>query len=392
MIWKSLAFALPLSLCLGIQVPLAEPSVEIDDEATISEGIDGKVERELKKASGLKKFVLQECGDADLAKLCALFPDMEDLQVNDGENIRNLAPLAGLKKLRTLGLSDCAATDLSPVAGLTGLTTLHVQAAMRDLAWMEKLVNLTMVTVGSENLTSLKGLPRLPGLTRIVISGGAPNDLTPIVEALPSLENLALRDMTLPDLTPLTKLSMLEDLDLYGSKLKDFSPLAGCPRLVKLNYYGTEGADYATLGKLSQVRELEGGLSKLKDIAWIAHLPNLKSFFMFSEAVQDFSPLAKTHLESLKLWKMSRGAPVDLAHVAGIAGLRELEIHDMEVTRFEALSACTSLQKVTVTDVQGAGDLAALKKLPALKLVVVDEDMPEAALKGFAPGVKVTRD
>ena len=113
---------------------------------------------------------------------------------------------------------------------------------------------------------------------------------------------------------------------------------------------------------------------------------------MFGEAVQDFSPLVKTHLESLKLWKMSEGAPVDLTHVAKIAGLRELEIHDMEVTNFEALSACTALEKITVTDVKGAGDLAALKKLPGLKKVVVDDDMPEAALKGFASGVEVVRE
>lgn len=389
---KSLLIALPLSFCLGVQAPLAEPSVEIDDQTVITEGIDGRVENELKKASGLKKFVLQECGDADLAKLCALFPNIEELRVNEGENIKNLAPLAGLKKLRFLGLSDCAATDLSPVGSLTGLTTLNVSAAMSDLRWMEKLVNLTLVTVGSEKLTSLKGLPRLPRLTHIVISGGQPEDLTPIVEALPNVETLALRDMTLPDLAPLAKLPMLENLDLYGSTLKDFSPLAGCPRLVKLNYYATEGADYSTLGKLNKIQELEGGMSRLKDIAWIAALPNLRRFSMFGEAVQDFSPLVKTHLESLKLWKMSEGAPVDLTHVAKIAGLRDLEIHDMEVTNFEALSACTALEKITVTDVKGAGDLAALKKLPGLKKVVVDDDMPETALKGFASGVEVVRE
>ncbi len=392
MMRKSLILAFLLSFCLFVQAPLADPSVEIGDEVTINEGIDGTVENELNKATGLKKFILQECGDADLAKLCALFPNMEALQVNDGENIRNLAPLAGLKKLQTLGLSGCAATDLSPVAGLTGLTTLHVEAAMSDLSWMEKLVNLTMVTVGSEKFNSLKGLPRLPQLTHIVISGGQPEDLTPIVEALPNLKTLALRDMALPDLTPLAKLSMLEHLDLYGSTLKDFSPLVGCPKLVKLNYYGTEAEDYATLGKLINLQELEGGMSKVRDIAWIVNLPKLKLFSMFNEAVLDFSPLAKTHLEFLKLWKMSRGAPMDLTHVAKIAGLRELEIHDMEVTNFGALSACTTLQKITVTDVKGAGDLAAIKKLPKLRKVVVDGDMPVAALKGFASGVEVVKD
>ena len=392
MMWKVLVISLFFTLCLGIQPSLAEPSVEIDDETTIAEGIDNTVESELKKAQGLKKFVLQGCSDVDLVKLCAMFPDMKSLQVNEGENIKNLAPLAGLKKLEYLGLSDCAATDLSPVADLTGLKTININAAMRDLSWMEKLVNLTMVSVGSENLTSLKGLPKLSQLKHIVISGGAPDDLTPIVEALPNLVTLDLRDMTLPDLTPLTRLSLLENLQLYCTKLKDFSPLARCSKLVKLYYYGTEGADFATLGKLTQVQELEGGMSDLVNIDWIVNLPNLKSFTTFSEAVKDFSPLAKTHLHVLHFLQMDKSGAIDLASVAKIAELKELSLEDMEVTNFESLSACVALEKVTVKQVKGAGDLAALKKLPKIKKLMVDDEMPEAALSGFGPGVEVVKD
>ncbi|MCR5813686.1 MAG: hypothetical protein K6G15_04255 [Desulfovibrio sp.] len=263
---------------------------------------------------------------------------------------------------------------------------------MSDLAWMNKLVNLTMLSVSSENLTSLNGLPYLPELKQIVFSDGAPSDLSPITTALPGLTSLSLRDMKLPDLTPLTKLSALERLDLYGSKVQDFSPLAACQKLVQVNYYGTENADYAALGKLTQLRELEGGMSKLTDIAWIANLPNLKSFVLFDEVVPNLAPLGKTHLESLKLCQMSKDGPVDLNHVAKIASLKELEIDDMEVTHFEALSACTSLQKITITDVKGVDDLAAIKKLPNLKKVIVDEEFPEAKLKDFAPGVEIIRE
>ncbi|MCR5813687.1 MAG: hypothetical protein K6G15_04260 [Desulfovibrio sp.] len=100
--WKSLPLALTLSLCVNLQAPLAEPSVEIDENVTITEGIDGNVEGILKKASGLKSFVLQEVNDADLAKLCALSPNMEKLQLISAENITDLAPLAKLKNLQRL--------------------------------------------------------------------------------------------------------------------------------------------------------------------------------------------------------------------------------------------------------------------------------------------------
>ncbi len=386
-----LTLVLPLCLCVGIQTPLAEPSVEIDDMATITEGIDNNVESQLKKAKDLKKFVLEECGDADLAKLCAMFPNMEELQIIDAENIKNLAPLAGLKQLQSLNL-DCAASDLSPLAGLTNLTTLNVEAAMTDLSWMHKLVHLTTITVSGEKLTSLAGLPTIPDFERIVFLGGAPKDLTPLVKAFPNLKAITLSNMSLPDLSPLGKLSQLEELDLNSSKVKDYSPLAACANLTKLCFYGNEGADFSTLGKLTQVSVLEGGLTGLSDISWISNLPNLKSFSMFSEPVADYSPLTKTHLETLSLWKMTKCGPVDLTPIGKITTLTELQLDEMEVTHFEALAALTNLQLIKVVDTKGAGDLAAIKKLPHLKKVVVDEECPEASLAGFGKNVTILRD
>ena len=132
-------------------------------------------------------------------------------------------------------------------------------------------------------------------------------------------------------------------------------------------------------------------MSQLTDIAWIANLPNLKRFALFDENVKDLTPLTQTHLESLSLWKMSHEAAVDLSFVAKIKGLKELEIDDMEVSHFEALSACTALEKIKITEAKGVGDLAAIKKLPKLKKLVVDEETPEATLKGFASGVEIIK-
>ncbi|MCR4665768.1 MAG: hypothetical protein K5657_00540 [Desulfovibrio sp.] len=390
--WKSLAIAVPLSLCLGAHTAFADPSVEFEEGAIITEGITDAVEAKLKKEDGLKTFSLQECGDADLARLCSLFPDMETLQITNSSKIKNLAPLAGLKNLVALEIEDCGAADLSPLAGLTGLTTLHVDAAMIDLTWMEKLTNLTLLTLSSEKLTSLKGLPKLPELTDIIISGGVISDLSPLVEAMPALQTLGLREMSLGDMSPLAQLTSLESLDLYGSKIKSFAPLSGCKSLVSLNFYGTEDADYASLGRISSLKELEGGMSGLKDIGWITQLPGLKSFSLFKDPVQDFSPLAKSHLETLKLSEMDGGKTFDLAYVAGIAGLKELVLDDMAVSNFEVLSSLKHLERITLTNVKGAGDLSAIKHLSSLQSVVVDEDVPESALNGFAPGVEISRD
>lgn len=441
--WKvpSLVLALPLSVCLGTQPPQAAPSIKIGSTTVIKESLDANAESQLKAASNLSKFTLEDATDADLAKLCALFPGMTELKVAKGKRITNLAPLAGLKNLKRLELRDCQAPDLTPVAGLSGLTSINVDSTMADLAWMEKLTNLTNLSVSSKALVSLKGLPNLPNLRQVSINMGKPDDLTPIVESLPNLRTLKLHYITAPaDLSPLTRLAQMEDLDFYGATVKDFSVLAGCPKLKKLTYYATKGADYSTLGKLTQVEELFGGLSGLKDIAWIVNLPGLKKFTLFAEPIVDYTPLAQTKLEYLKIWSMK--APVDLTPVGKIATLKELVFWSVEqasgskalagltalekltvndfnkqkggenfdlsaasgwkklkelsmqattVDNFAALASCAALERVTLTRMK-VDSLAPLKKLPALKSVRVTKgSFPDAELQGFAPSVKVSQ-
>ena len=439
--WKHLALALPLSCCLGISVPLAAPSVKINSTAVIvNEAIDADIESKLKAGVTASQFTLSKASDADLAKLCELFPGMTSLRVQNGKRITNLAPLAALGKLKRLEL-DCQAKDLTPLSGLVGLETLAVTAPMANTAWMEKLTSLKAIKLNSGELTSLKGLPNLPTLRYLTIYSARPDDLTPIVEAMPNLQSLTLNSVLLPDLTPLTRLAKLEDLSFYGSQVKDFSILAGCPKLKKFDYYATKGADYSTLAKLTKLEELQGGLTKLNDISWITSLPNLKKFTLFSEYVKDYTPLAKTKLEYLKIWSMHE--PVDLVPVgqirtlkelvfwsvehvsgskalSGLTSLEKLTINDYNVKQggehfdlaaasgwknlkefttknttfdnFANMAACTALQSVTLTKTQGITSLAPLKQLPALKYVRLTKGLfPDAELQGFGPKVRISQ-
>ncbi len=69
-------------------------------------------------------------------------------------------------------------------------------------------------------------------------------------------------------------------------------------------YYAVKDADFNTLGKLTQVKELKGGLTRLDNISWVAGLPNLKKFDVFAEYVTDYSPLAKSKVENFQIWSM----------------------------------------------------------------------------------------
>ncbi len=446
--WKKL---LLLTLCAGLLAApaLAGPSAKRSGNTVqITEGLTPEVISAIKEEEGKISdksqmgFTLKNATDADVAKLCELYPDMASLNL-EGKDYSDLSPVASLKKLSQFRTRNSRIKDFSPLRGLTGMKVLNISAEAMgpDLRWMSGMSQLTSITItAGKNLVSFEGIPSLPNLTRASFDMGEPKDLTPLVTALPGLKELHLKYATLSDLAPLAKLADLEVLDFYGARLSSFAPLAGCPKLRKLDYYATKDADYSTLGELTQVSVLEGGLTKLEDISWLAKLPNLKEFRLFAEAVADYSPLAQTKLEKLFIWSMKK--PVDLAPVGKIATLKGLKLWSVEnvsgsqelanltnlekleisgweeksrtaldlaflkklsklvnlniqkttLTTLDPVALCQSLESVRVTQVSGLTSLAPLKKLPKLKNIEVSKGaFAEAELTGFAPSVKVAQ-
>ncbi|MGE9984953.1 hypothetical protein [Desulfovibrio sp. SGI.169] len=289
--------------------------------------------------------------DADLEKICSAMPTMTKLEISDSKALTNIAPIAGLSHLKGLKIGAKQVKDFSPLAKLTNLESIDVSsdAMGPDLTWLSGFTNLkTLRVYGGSNLTSFKGLPALASLSSIRLGGASPADLSPLL-GMTGLKTVDLTGCTIADLTPLTKLPKMEDLNLYGARVKDFSPLAGCPALKKLTYYAVEDADFSTLGKLTQVVELKGGLTKLDNISWVAELPNLKKFDVFAEYVTDYSPLTKTTIESFQIWNMR--APVgDLASVGQMKSLKELKLWSADgATNSASLSGLGNLEKFTIT-------------------------------------------
>ncbi|MBQ4133114.1 MAG: hypothetical protein IJD04_05200 [Desulfovibrionaceae bacterium] len=334
---------------------LADPSVELYDSTfTIEEGVNDAIISQIKEEQSNVEnmeelgFVLEEINNDDLAKICSLYPNMVELEVS-AEAVTDISPVAKLTKLKKIDM-EVEAADFSPLKGLVELTDLDVSSNVMgpDLSWMSGMNKLESITVYSEKPLSLTGIPALPGLDEINITGAVINDLTPLVDALPGLTKLNLTGTTISDLTPLAKLAKLTELNLYGATVKDFSPLAACPALTLLTYYGTNESDYSTLGKLTQLVTLEGGLTKLEKIDWVASLPNLRKIDFFAEYITDYSPLTQSKIEELQIWSMR--VPVgDLAEVGKIASLKKLTLWDVqEAANSKALAGLSNLEEVEV--------------------------------------------
>ena len=446
MMWKSFLLA-ACAFGFAAGAACAEPSVSLSGSRfTVDEGFTDAVASKIKEDMGKVdqknlKFYLKKFKNDDLAKLCSAYPEIRVLEIRNSSELTSIAPVAGLKNLVEIQIDADGVKDLTPLAGLVNMENIDVKSSLAgpDLKWMSGMSKLKSVTIrAGKGLTSFEGIPSVPNLSRITLSGASPASLEPL-QALSNVTRLDLSYCTIADLTPLTKLAKMNDLNLYGAKLKDFSPLAGCPALRSLMYYAVEGADFSTLGKLKQIQTLKGGLTKLDDISWVAELPELRNFDVFAEYIKDYSPLAKTKvtdfqiwnmhepvdlktlsgavsLKKLKLWMLKdavgfeglgslvnmeelildtvagKDAPVDMSFVKNMAQLKDLQLNKCEVANLNALASCAALEGVTLTEVKGVDNLNMLKKLAGLKsLTVTKGAFPDAELTGFAGSVSINQ-
>ncbi len=373
--WKSLLLT---TLVLGIAVGAvnAEPAVKRSNNSfTIVDGVTDaildQIKGEMDKVDRKKlSFAVKNFKDEDLAKLCAAYPDMDALNIESSKALTSIAPMASLKSFRGFRMSADQVRDLTPLAGLTEMMILSITSKTMgpDLKWMSNMTKLQEISIrAGSSLTSFEGIPSLPAMKRLQITGAYPADLTPL-QALPSLTHLDLSYCNILDLSPIGKMQVLDNLNLYGATVKDFSPLADAPRLKKIMYYAVKGADFSTLGKLTQIEELKGGLTELNDIAWVENLQNLKKFDVFSEYVSNYAPLAKTKIEDFQIWSMR--VPVNLSTFTGPTSLKKLKLWSLkDVSELGSLSAFVNMENLIIDNInnKGVADIAFIKDMPNLK-------------------------
>ncbi|MBI4616413.1 MAG: NACHT domain-containing protein, partial [Planctomycetes bacterium] len=147
-------------------------------------------------------------------------------------------------------------TDLSPLAGLEGVTTLDLTNTwVSDLAPLAGLSSLQRLDLDGTQVSDLAPLAGLSGLERLNLARTQVSDLAPLA-GLSSLQRLDLTGTQVSDLAPLAGLSSLESLDLSGTQVSDLAPLAGLSSLQGLDLKETQVSDLAPLAGLSSLQGL----------------------------------------------------------------------------------------------------------------------------------------
>ena len=169
------------------------------------------VEAALGKASGAP------ITSAEMAALARL-----DAQNSD---IRDLTGLELATNLTDLMLSNSSITDLSPLAGLTRLTALSINAgsggtAITDLSPLAGLTNLTKLSLFQRQVTDVSPLAGLTNLRLLNLGANTITDVSPLA-GLTNLASLSLWHNMIADISALSALTDLRDLDVRGNLLSE---------------------------------------------------------------------------------------------------------------------------------------------------------------------------
>ncbi len=288
------------------------------------------------------------------------------------EDIYDLSDLRYCTGLTQLTLNNIAATDLSPLAGLTKLEGLTLNSKASDYS----------------------ALAGLTGLKWLDLSGSAITDLTPLA-GLTNLEGLSLCYTGVSDLTPLRNMTKLFGLKLEGAPVKDYTPLTEIyPNLGKRDFVipepGLVGfADSLleqrvrsamnkpdgdiTTGEAAAVRSLDLSQDQSSGES-IVLLQGLEAFTGLTELnlsgntqLVNLWPISGlTGLEKLNCWKCN---VFNLEPIRHLTGLKEFILGwNGSVGNLDALSGLVNLQALDAKGV-GLSDIRGLAGLPKLQYV-----------------------
>ena len=211
-----------------------------------------------------------------------------DLQNED------LLVLRYMENLTELWLSGNYISDLSPLAGLTNLTSLAVgwsEIGLSDLTPLAGLTNLTMLNLGGNQISDLSPLAGLTNLEQLFLHSNQISDISPLA-GLTNLEILWLEDSEVSDLAPLSGLVNLTELNLDRSQVTDLSPLAELVNLQELSLTGNQISDITALANLTNLTVLRLWMSQVTDITALAGHVNFEILNLSGNQISDISPLA----------------------------------------------------------------------------------------------------
>lgn len=313
-------------------------------EALAIRGMDA-AEENLIEVSSIKG--LEYCKNLKILTISSgeIPDDNEEIRYSKGA-IKDLTPLAGLKKLELLRLSHNEISDVSPLKDLTGLKYLYISHNnITDISSLKNLANLESFDFAVNKITDMSVVENFKNLKLLDIYSNKISNINYIKE-LEKLTYFRADSNNIENIDALKNLKLLEDLDLGNNKLKDTSVLNGLINLKKLSLKGNN-IENLNLNKLINLDDLNLENNKISDISFLKNSTKLANL-----------NLKKNNIENID-------------NVSGLTKLTYLNLSDNLISNVEPLKSLTKLSSLYLSN-NNVSDISALKNLNELSSVKLD--------------------
>ena len=239
---------------------------------------EGEVRCAADKLMMMDRLELDSVSDRPLRDLSGLRFLLHFRHLNlNGNELSDAGALRGWTMLESLSIRDEALEDLTPLAALTKLRSLHlrIRGPWPNLKGLEALEELEFFH-WCGNLLSLEDIPRLGKVSQAKFEMGPCGNLpVPGVNGLPEMPWLEVLEIDpLFRLDDIIRWPRLRNL-IVGGPFKDLRPLAGLRALTHLTFKGEVTRDLSPLARLPELRRLEVRSQHPHDYSVLAEAPKL---------------------------------------------------------------------------------------------------------------------
>ena len=285
-------------------------------------------------------------------------------------NISDVSPLTGLTDLTTLLIGGNNVSDLSPLSKLTNLTELWLESnSISVVSHLSGLPDLKELSLSDNNISDVSPLTGLTDLTTLLIGGNNVSDLSPL-SRLTNLTYLILNTNNIANISALAKLTNLDRLFLSQNSIEDISALSKLTNLIELWLEHNQIEDISALSGLTRLTYLTLNANNIMNISALAKLTSLTRLLLGNNSIEDISALSKlTNL--IELW-LGFNQIKDISALSDLTNLKMLILTDNDVSDLTPLASNTGL---------GSGDTVNLVRNP-LDVASTNTDIPALRARG----------
>jgi Leucine-rich repeat (LRR) protein len=293
-------------------------------------------------------------GKEDLAKVA----NLDSINISNYVNIKSLAPLSRLQKLRVLIATKTGVTDIIPLKFTPLLTAIDIShTAVADLSPLVNLQNLKTLSADGTSVTRIDTLNQMKNLERLYVDNTEVNDsaaskfleINPrclVVYKTEHLQNwwsslspewqaafqTMLKIETQPTRNNFHKLIETEKLSFQNVRINDLAPLTEFIRVKELEIVGTDVTDLAALSEMRSLRTLIVRDHAIRGLGAIRNLSQLKTLDISNTAITELDVISE-----LKKLKSLSCAGTPIKKLNPLQSLNQLELLDCSNTDIKNL-------------------------------------------------------